>query len=659
MKKSSLTGIAAFFAVLVLFLALPAVAWAGGNREISGQTQQVAPEPTPQLQQTPAPQPQQPPPQPVSQFWTGDGGRGRSIAILELGASGLAENQRTLPSVMQGELVANFNSFSALSVLDRMTLDAQYAELLSGYYSDDAEASWDLGHLPQTDYLMIGNITQTGSTFALQLRVTRTADKMTEASYSETFTRAELEDFTGIRRASLDLLEKLGVAPTERTRQELGSAATDNHINAQTALAQGINSQRHGTVVEALSYFIQSTNYDPSLAEAASRMNILSANISSGNIGEDTRNDIAWRRQWTERLREAETFFADYTRENQPYYLVYDTKISQGQIDYERETVDLSLRLDLLPETSWVSTINEVILTVRSGLIATGRMQDWGLDWPNRTISASSPFATKTGNYLVVVEIINSNGRSIGRRRVNMPYGYFLPQLSTGTIVPRRSGLDLSFPAVDANSITDRLDIRIVSIDGISAENTPQQKKINIMPREEYNRIPSVRASGMTTDNISRYSAPENNNVALVGWNGRGSINIPNIFSTIGSKALSGKGISSVTIPNGVVSIGEEAFSNNSLTNITIPNSVVGIGRYAFYRNSLTNITIPDSVVEIGLDAFVGNPLTSITIGADVRVSTRHPSIIYGAFVVFYQNNGRKAGVYTFDGKQTWSYRAR
>ncbi|MDR3171345.1 MAG: hypothetical protein LBU17_06920, partial [Treponema sp.] len=137
-----------------------------------------------------------------AQNYTGDGGRGKSLAILAPKAAGLAEDQNYLPSVVQGEFVSNFSSYSAISVMDRETLDKVYAELLSGYY--DGTAGLDLGHLSATDYIMTGTITKTATGYALQMQITKTADKMTKA-YSGTCTFAELDDLSGIRRASLDL----------------------------------------------------------------------------------------------------------------------------------------------------------------------------------------------------------------------------------------------------------------------------------------------------------------------------------------------------------------------------------------------------------------------------------------------------------------------
>ncbi|MDR1902323.1 MAG: hypothetical protein LBQ88_08605 [Treponema sp.] len=51
-------------------------------------------------------------------------------------------------------MVSSFKGYSAVEVLDRERLDDQYAELLSGYYDENAEAGLDLGHLPPTGYAL-------------------------------------------------------------------------------------------------------------------------------------------------------------------------------------------------------------------------------------------------------------------------------------------------------------------------------------------------------------------------------------------------------------------------------------------------------------------------------------------------------------------------
>jgi tetratricopeptide (TPR) repeat protein len=299
------------------------------------------------------------------------------------------------------------------------------------------------------------------------------------------------------KEATAELLRQLGVQLTNAGLQSLNSTANTAQVKAETALAKGIEAQRQGTTVEALSYYIQASNYNSGLAEAVSRMNILNASISSGNIGQDTRNEIAWRRQWVTRLQETETFFANAIREPQPFYIVYSTDIRRGKIDWQKETIDLTIRMGFYPDYVWAQNINEVIEAVKRGLQSTGRAQAWEIDWPAKSIGSPSPFAAQTKNSTstVVVEIINSEGKSIGRQTVKSSYGF---ESRGAAITPawQWEG-DVVFTGVDANLITDKLTIRVASIDGAAAETAARQKNISVMPEAEWESIlkmlPSTR----------------------------------------------------------------------------------------------------------------------------------------------------------------------
>ena len=433
------------FSIAIFFLLLSTICWAGGNKETdakpAAQTQQQAEQPPPPPQPVQPPPPSPPPPPPASPFWTGDGGKGKSLAILAPRTVGLAANQGYLPALIQGEFVSNFTSFSAISVLDRQNLDDHYAELLSGYYNDNAKAGLDLGKLTPPDYIMGGTITKTANGYQLQIRITKTDDKMTTASHSETFTFADLDNLSGIRRTSLALLEKMGVTPTARTREELIRAAATNQINAQTALARGIDAQRQGTEVAALSYYFQAAAFDPSLFEAASRSSILAANISSGNIGDDVRYDIQWRKNWMDRLAETEKYFNDFFdnffKTSPPYTLYYITDIKRlGVINYQNETVDLSDITTILRATqSWflsaeqtLQSVQKSVQAVSDGLEATKRKNVWGLDkWPQQGAFNKSFFGKQAKNFTVVVELLNSRNQVIGRETFQTGGTYELP----------------------------------------------------------------------------------------------------------------------------------------------------------------------------------------------------------------------------------------
>jgi hypothetical protein len=463
--------------------------------------------------------------QPVIPFYTGSGGKGISIAILAPKPAGLTENQAYIPSLVQGEFVSNFSGYSAISVLDRENLDEQYGELSSGYYDDDAETGVDLGHLPPTEYIMGGKITKTAAGYALQIQITKTADKMIAASYSGTCTFAELDNLTGIRQASLDLLQKIGVELTDRAKTELTGAAAANRVNAQTALAQGITAQQGGTVVEALSYYYQAAAFDPSLLEAANRASVMSADISSGNIGANVRNDIQRRKEWQKILDEAENYFLKHL----PFEIVYDPALTQGKVDYQRETINLStfVSLKALKESF------KVFDSITKGLESTGKRREWGFGfWPvsSRLFSdqyyAKETTAFTSARESIDLEIGLFNDRSVCISKAdielwgevhfargtkmegrNYDYGYVISVMgdhySVDTtkleFVPRidryygygeiPGGNPVEFRDVNANDITENMKVKIISINSIDAERAVSEAYIritagNITPRE-------------------------------------------------------------------------------------------------------------------------------------------------------------------------------
>ena len=149
------------------------------------------------------------------------------------------------------------------------------------------------------------------------------------------------------------------------------------------------------------------------------------------------------------------------------------------------------------------------------------------------------------------------------------------------------------------------------------------------------------------------------NSVTSIGrsafaWNQLTSITIPNSVVSIGEAAFDANRLTSIIIPDNVTSIGEGAFFENQLTNVTIGNGVTSIGGLTFFRNQLTSVTIPHNVTRIDDVAFEENPLLNrITIGANVQLQGNP---FPHNFHVFYNNNGRRAGTYTWNGT-AWSFR--
>jgi len=524
----------------------------------------------------------------ASENWLGNGGKGTSITIDAPKANGLAENQSHLPTVVQAEFVSNFSTYSAISVLDWERLGEIYSKLGSGVFGGDSTeaAMQDLGQLATTTYFMTGNITKAGTSYHLQVNIIKTSDKMTAASYSGTFSYWDLDNRTGIRKASLELLKKIGVELTAKAKEELAGAATVSYTSGQTAFAKGITAQRQGNEVAALSYYFQATTFDPSLKEAANRSSTLNTNIASGSMGANVRNDIQWRKQWVNRLAETEQFFDNFNKmESMPYTLFYSKEINQGKINYQNETVELSIETYLYGSSIWTVSIERALQAVYDGLNATKRKDDWGLDgWPRRGVTELNAFERRSNNFSVVFELVNNQGKVISSQTLQTG-GYWGLEHWSGRPSIGISSTDrriLYFQNVNANDITDNLKIRVASVNGTNAETAAINGilRIKTITKNEVNIYDSFRFSRGEVQGFANRYAQNTKNLVIpsVIWG--------DPVISIGKEAFKNAGLEDVVIPNSVISIGEEAFKNAGLKRVIIPNSVISIGEGAFYEQT-------------------------------------------------------------------------
>jgi len=592
----------------------------------------------------------------ASTYWTGNSGKGMSITILPPRGVGLAKDQAYLPDLVANELVSNFSKFSAMSLFDRVNNQRQYDELLSGYYADNDKAGLDLGHLASTDYMLLGNITRTSTGYVLQLTVNRNSDKTTVATYSGAVSIVELDNLIGIRRASIDMLPKIGVQITSQAREELNRAAAIDHVNALTAMAQGINAQRQGTEVAALTYFFQAAAFDASLTEAISRTNVLSANISTGNIGANVRNDFAWYDSWKSKLIETETYINDMLRNTSPQRSIWYTNniIEQESArDVERRTTELRIEAVLHTHAAFPASVQKTVQAVYDGLKTTGRTEAWKLDgWPRQGVTKDNPFNNRWGNMIsIAFEVLNERNQVIGKQTIEMDSRFSF--YGTSLDGPGTVFATVRFTGVRGADITDNLSIRIASING----RPPAEAGIS--------RIEPMSAEQMQANrNFTIYNGairPNSNDRNL------STITIPaelwgERVISIANKAFEGRRLTSVTISNGITTIEERAFADNhwtsndshqGLSRIIIPNSVTSIGKEAFASHWVTSRYDSSSGKSYTYNHWL---VTEVTIGANVSLGE---NAIGNGFETSYANGGKKAGVYNtkWTDSGRWSYR--
>jgi predicted small secreted protein len=442
-----------------------------------------------------------------AQPYTGNGGKGQSIAVLVPEGRGLSAEEAYLPTLVQGVFVGDFSKYSAMSILDRQNLEKVLRETESGIYEAGADFI-ELGKITKTGYALSGSVTKTQTAYTFSIAVTDTQSGQTKAAYNGSCTIAEFDNFSGIRKASAELLAQMGVQLTDAAKTELSGAAAVQDMKAQTALAQGITAQKRGTEVESLMYYNMAAAFDPSLLEAQNRVSVTAASISSGNIGEDARNDIKWRNDWIARLTEFEQFLDNYLKTNPPQYeFLYSTALDYGQVDYQKETLDMNLYARLIfADFGYFEALGKTIETVRQGLLATGRARDWDMDWwpyyinetrggtpkpfyrSNRTMSGLLFQTDFRNTFQITVDILNNQGKVIGSAKQNVVGIYNLwgeiPKNSVNFFIHAIGNIQINAGcenpswyssrgmnsvyeyAVNANDITDTLTVRVTSING-------------------------------------------------------------------------------------------------------------------------------------------------------------------------------------------------
>jgi hypothetical protein len=462
-------------------------------------------------------------------YFDGNGGKGIRIAVLQPEGNGLSAGEQYLLTLIQGSITGDFNKYSAITVTDRRNLDKILQEQnlsLNGDFSDENYIR--IGNLTNSQYMLTGSVTKAQNTFILELSITDVETGERRASYPpRTCTERELRELGAVKDASEDLLAQMGVRLTVDGKQAL-HMVNASMVNAETALSRAIVAQKGGTVIEAMVYYYDAVGFNPSLSEATERLSGLTTEMKTGNIGENVRNEIAQRNAWLARLTEC----AQYFKEHLPYELVYDPTLTQGKVDFLKETVELSFKIASKPTDGF-----KVVQNIMDGLIATGRTGRWGLnDWPlNSTqwgfigietnmqeiYTIHDDGGTQTnGNWggdrpmIIEVDLLNEQGKSIAYTKKEIINKVGFPANVTDTVLlalPRSA--TITFRDVKAADITDHLTVKITRVNGIDVEGINNYIKISAgdtaIDVEPYRRIIN-RFRSLPSDQRDKMKAEQN-----------------------------------------------------------------------------------------------------------------------------------------------------
>jgi hypothetical protein len=274
-----------------------------------------------------------------------------------------------------------------------------------------------------------------------------------------------------------------------------------------------------------------------------------------------------------------------------PYTLFYLPDIKRGTIDYNNRTVTLSIETHLHGSGIWTLAMERTLQAVYDDLDATKRKDEWGLaSWPQRGVTSLNAFDRRSRNFSVVFELLNDQNKIIGKQTLQS--GGFWQLNRSGRPIINVDADDrriLNFQNVISNDISDKMIIRVTTVNGTIAETTAKNRvlQIQVSTKGEFDRNDRFRFSrgtiqGFSNDKIENLVIPSTIWGDPVLW--------------IGDGAFRGVGLTSVTIPSSITSIPSGAFKDNKLTKITIPISVTTISSEAFINNRLISVIIPENV---------------------------------------------------------------
>ncbi|GHV19480.1 hypothetical protein FACS189494_01200 [Spirochaetia bacterium] len=412
--------------------------------------------------------------------YTGDGGKGKSIAIFRPNGVNISQNSYLLDTI-QGAFISYFNIYSGIEVSDRLTVnEVQNQRAYEEKNLSDERIRARVGEEVGAQYTMGGRLTwrQDAGNYELFLVVTDNTKRTNVASTEPVVcTKDEIEDFSKLRPIALKLLQQMGVTLTNAGRNKL-LGIDDDLTNALNAQARGIAAMQSGGEgrinIAAMNYLYQAQMYKQTASEADKYLEYLQrtqgANKDFGsNIQAETRAYQAW-------LKTIEDFSVFYT--NHPPFDFYYTPPQEVSHDVTTGKYKLSFQAGLRWNADSIAIIKRILDEINSGLNNTGKREAWKLsDWPSKSTLFRGPNNFK---YNITADVINGKGERFTRLKFILNAGLILNGNNIGANAEQEITVVSGDLTIDMNRDMSGFAIRIIDINSIDAEEAGRNGIVKI-----------------------------------------------------------------------------------------------------------------------------------------------------------------------------------
>jgi hypothetical protein len=191
-----------------------------------------------------------------------------------------------MPQLFQDLITGDLARFSAMTILDRTNESLVIAEQKlseTGFYSDDGFS--EFGNLTNAQYIVAGNIQNTGNGYTVTFRINKVATNEIRSSFTGRYGSEDITNGKAAKEVVRELLLGMGVELTDQGERLLFEEPYAD-IRGAHQLARGMAAEKSGNIVEALAFFSGALDADATKAEAGRHIQSFFGDIATANIQE-------------------------------------------------------------------------------------------------------------------------------------------------------------------------------------------------------------------------------------------------------------------------------------------------------------------------------------------------------------------------------------